>query len=478
MNTTNTAHEVLPPHARAWAPGARSIADPIPLGEQADQSPIGLALWTKAHGQKHPLMGGASGSGKTNTLNVLTAGLAGCGDTVIWAIEVAKAGQGQAAWLPCIDWLATTPAEAVDMLRAAVAIIDIRSRALAAQAAHGKGADKVVPARHLPALIIIIDECAALHGIMSGSAEAVELAAEATELARRIAQTGRSAAVGLIPATQRPTVAALGNDGDYRSQLHPNLCLRMNRRADVGFVLQGVDLDTVDTTLFNVPGLLYVQDGPDVDPLPVRSYALYDPGIVYRLARVLAPGRPPLDPDSRDAAGEPYALRPADPFTAPAARPARKPRPRPMPDTATDAASTSAASDRKADRTARARATDSLAAARATLADTEALPELPDIPLADLPPAGPANEQPTEQPSDPTIRDAILAALNDGGASGMTMREITKKVDAIRGGAHRASVHRELRALTDTGHVRQSGAKGRYRYHLNTAQTMIQDDAA
>jgi hypothetical protein len=467
-------YQFLPPHARQWAPGTRSIADPIPLGERADRSPVGLPVWTKSHGSKHPLMGGASGSGKTNTLNVITAGLAGCGDTVIWVIEVAKAGQGQAAWLPCIDWLATTPAEAVDMLRAAVAIIDIRSRTLAAQAAKGKGSDKVIPQPHLPALVIIIDECAALHGIMSGSAEAVELAAEATELARRIAQTGRSAGVGLLPATQRPTVASLGNDGDYRSQLHPNLCLRMNRRADVGFVLQGVDLDTVDTTLFNVPGLLYLQDGPDVDPLPVRSYALYDPAIVYRLARVLAPGRPSLDPASRDAAGEPYAYRPADPFAQPTTRRAgRKPRTTVEPDSDASAAGTPSVADRQAAGTARTRAADSLTTARAAVAEAGSLPELPDIPLADLP------TQPTPGPAgDPTIRDAILATLADGGAAGMTMREITKAIEAARGGAHRGSVHRELRALTDTGQVRQTGTKGRYHYHLTTPTTTINSDAA
>src|SRR5690349_4215685 len=95
-----------------WTPGGRRITDGVPLGERADRSPMMLDLWTREHGARHALMGGASGSGKTNTLNVITCGLAACGDAVIWAIEVAKAGQGQAAWLPCFDWLATRLDEA------------------------------------------------------------------------------------------------------------------------------------------------------------------------------------------------------------------------------------------------------------------------------------------------------------------------------------------------------------------------------
>lgn len=441
--TTRTPH---PPTPGLWTPGARRIADGIPLGERADRTPLSLPLWTPSHGSRHPLMGGASGSGKTNAINVITCGVAACGDTVLWAIETAKAGQGQAAWLPCFDWLATTLAEAVAMLQAAVAIIDARSRVLAAAASRGKGDDKVIPAPDLPALVIIIDEAAALFGIKTGNPDRVELAAQATELARQISQTGRSAGVGLLTATQRPTVAALGDDGDFRSQLHPNLCLRMNRRADVGFVLQNVDLDTVDTTLFNVAGLLYVQDGPDVDPLPIRSYALYQPAIVNRLARVLAAGRPGLDPPARDAAGEPYAARPADPFrTTPGTpRPAR---------TATPAASSGQR---------RVKAVDALTAARAAAAD---LPELPPIPLDGLnTDTGPR----AASPADASMTEAITTVLTDAGPDGMSTAQITTAVHRLRGAAHRGSVHRALRTLIDSGQARQTGGKNRYRYHLTT----------
>lgn len=429
--------------ATLWTPGARRITDGIPLGERADRSPMMLELWTREHGARHALMGGASGSGKTNTLNVVTCGLAACGDAVIWAIEVAKAGQGQAAWLPCFDWLATRLDEAVAMLDAAVAIIDARSRVLAAAAARGKGDDKVMPTPDLPLLVIIIDEAAALFGIKTGDPDRVDLACQATERARQISQTGRSAGVELLVTTQRPTVAALGDDGDFRSQLHPNLCLRMNRRADVGFVLQNVDLDTVDTTLFNVPGLLYVQDGPDVDPLPVRSYALFQPPIVNRLARALAAGRPALDPVARDAAGQAYAARPADPFQAPAKRPAT--------------ARTDDTGNTARPRKGRAATAEALDTARAA-AGTD-LPDVPAIPLGDLTPDGTAELDTADAP----VADAITAVLADAGPNGMTAKEITTAT-----GKHRGSVHRALRTLVDNGDARRVAAGNGYRYHPTT----------
>lgn len=434
-----------------WTPGERRITDGLPFGERADHSPMLLDLWTPAHGARHALMGGASGSGKTNTLNVITCGLAACADTVIWAIEVAKAGQGQAAWLPCFDWLATGLEEAVAMLDAAVAIVEARSRVLATQAARGEGDDKVVPAPDQPLLTIIIDEAAALFGIRTGNPDRVELAAQATERARQVAQTGRSAGVQLLVTTQRPTVAALGDDGDFRSQLHPNLCLRMNRRADVGFVLQGVDLDTVDTTLFNVPGLLYVQDGPDVDPLPVRSYALYQPPIVNRLAHAFATARPTLDPVARTAAGEAYAARPADPFQAPTTRPTA---PRQTDNDRTDTPSS---------RRSRTAAGDALDTAR-TAAHTD-LPDLPTLPLAHLPNDDTST---TVDGDDAPMTEAITAVLNGAGPGGMTATEITNGVKKLRGSAHRGSVHRVLRTMVDTGTARRTPVGKGYRYHPTT----------
>jgi S-DNA-T family DNA segregation ATPase FtsK/SpoIIIE len=53
-----------------------------------------------------------------------------CGDVVIWAIDL-KRGVELRLWAPCIDRLATTPAEAAALLADAVTILFARAQWLA-----------------------------------------------------------------------------------------------------------------------------------------------------------------------------------------------------------------------------------------------------------------------------------------------------------------------------------------------------------
>ena len=78
------------PNVNEWLPAARSIRHPFPLGRTADGTEVNFALWRKEHGSLHPVVGGATGGGKTNTLNVITAGVISCADSVLWNIDVAK----------------------------------------------------------------------------------------------------------------------------------------------------------------------------------------------------------------------------------------------------------------------------------------------------------------------------------------------------------------------------------------------------
>ncbi|WP_169454427.1 type IV secretion system DNA-binding domain-containing protein, partial [Catelliglobosispora koreensis] len=101
--TTSIANPAL------WLPGVRSIHTPVPLGVYEDGSVAELALWNTI-GARHTFLTGATGSGKTTSLNVLLTGTMASVDTVVWVIDVAKRGKSLAPWLPCIDWLATDPA--------------------------------------------------------------------------------------------------------------------------------------------------------------------------------------------------------------------------------------------------------------------------------------------------------------------------------------------------------------------------------
>src|SRR5205085_10304557 len=117
------------PHADAISgPGPRvtAITEPIDLGPFEDAAPAKVLFL-----RRHVLVGGVSGSGKSGGLNVLMGNLVACADVIIWAIDL-KRGMELGPWAPCIDRLATTPAEARPLLADAVAILETRAAQLAA----------------------------------------------------------------------------------------------------------------------------------------------------------------------------------------------------------------------------------------------------------------------------------------------------------------------------------------------------------
>ena len=182
----------MDPHAGAipWpGPSVTSITQPIDLGPFEDASPCQV-LFARLHG----IFGGTTGSGKSGGLNVLMGNLVACRDVVIWAIDLKK-GMELGPWESCIDRLATTPEQAIALLRDAVAVLEARAALLAAA---GKRGWQISP--DMPALIIIIDEYA----------ELADEAPDAMSDTDSIARLGRAVAVTLIAATQRPTQKAMG----------------------------------------------------------------------------------------------------------------------------------------------------------------------------------------------------------------------------------------------------------------------------
>ena len=117
------------PHAGAipWpGPSVTSITQPVDLGPFEDASPCRV-LFARLHG----IFGGTTGSGKSGGLNVLMGNLVACRDVVIWAIDLKK-GMELGPWQSCIDRLATTPEQAIALLRDAVAVLEARAALLAA----------------------------------------------------------------------------------------------------------------------------------------------------------------------------------------------------------------------------------------------------------------------------------------------------------------------------------------------------------
>ena len=171
-------------------------------------------------------------------MNVLMGNLVACRDVVIWAIDL-KRGMELGPWQSCIDRLATTPEEAISLLRDAVAVLEARAALLAAA---GKRGWPVSAA--MPALIILIDEYA----------ELAEKAPDAMSDTDSIARLGRAVAVTLIAATQRPTQKAMGA-GAVRSQMDLRICFRVREPRDVDLILgQGMLKAGWDAHNLNAPG--------------------------------------------------------------------------------------------------------------------------------------------------------------------------------------------------------------------------------
>jgi len=169
------------PHATPipWhAPAAgRSVADPVEVGVFEDGSRVEVRLL-----YRNVLVGGIVGSGKSGVLNVLLAALVSCPDVVVWGIDL-KGGMELRPWAGCLDRLATTAADAVGLLRAALAEYDRRTRLRAA------ARERLwIPTTADPALIVVVDEYA-------------ELPDEAHRLADSLARRGRATAVNLLIAT-------------------------------------------------------------------------------------------------------------------------------------------------------------------------------------------------------------------------------------------------------------------------------------
>jgi len=272
----------MDPHAGAIAwpgPSVASVTQPVDLGPFEDAAPCRV-LFARMHG----VFGGTTGSGKSGGLNVLMGNLAACRDVVIWGIDLKK-GMELGPWASCIDRLATTPGQAIVLLRDAVAVLEARAALLASA---GKRTWQISPA--WPALIIIIDEYAELADEAPGAMSDTD----------SIARLGRAVAVTLIAATQRPTQKAMGQ-GAVRSQMDLRICFRVREPRDVDLVLgQGMLRAGWDAHNLNAPGKFLVSAPGHDRPKRARAYLLTDQAVTETAARY-ASRRPELDAPSRRA---------------------------------------------------------------------------------------------------------------------------------------------------------------------------------
>jgi hypothetical protein len=174
----------------------------VEVGRYADGEPILWRLWQPDSGPWHDLISGTTGAGKSRLLDLLLVSCRSTGLVVNWIIDPDQ-GQSLPQWVDNVEWAVTDMTEAKVMLRAAVAVMNVRQKALAARRlAHFN------PSPEFPVLNIVIDEA---HAVLADQ--------ECVKLVEQIGKRGRKTGVRLTLVTQLPSVVELGNSLVIRSMI-------------------------------------------------------------------------------------------------------------------------------------------------------------------------------------------------------------------------------------------------------------------
>lgn len=151
------------------------------------------------------LIGGRKGGGKTNVMDVFGANLTRCPDAVIWDIDLNGGGMS-VPWMvpyvreglvaPAIDWVASTPIEALMMSEVLLAITKQRKTLYGVDAVDADS--RLVPlSADCPEIVVRVDEAAEVLGETSPYSR---LRDNLTEVMR----LGRAVGVNLVVSTLRP----------------------------------------------------------------------------------------------------------------------------------------------------------------------------------------------------------------------------------------------------------------------------------
>ena len=183
-------HDALTMPVDAVEPEPRAVAERIRLGRTQG----GGDWWLQLRG-RHTLVAGCSGSGKGSVLWGVCCGLAPAvrADMVqLWGVDL-KRGVELAMGEPLFSTRAYTPAEAVDVLRALMAVIDERGGRMA-------GTTRLhQPTVGDPLHVLVIDELAALTAYAD-----LDVRREATRLLSEVLTQGRALGVVVLACVQDP----------------------------------------------------------------------------------------------------------------------------------------------------------------------------------------------------------------------------------------------------------------------------------
>lgn len=184
--------------------------DTVPTAWSLDVVPAGICEdgtpWMVPVDGGSIVIGGIPRGGKSVTIAAILAGVAGRPDVQIVAIDM-KGMIELGTWEPRCAAAAGDQETALEILREVDGIR--RDRQEFVRNSGMTSLSRIGYSREMPYILVVIDECAELFAAESMAKEAKERAAELIATTSRIVRLGRASGVGVLAATQRPTVDSL-----------------------------------------------------------------------------------------------------------------------------------------------------------------------------------------------------------------------------------------------------------------------------
>ena len=253
------------PYVHEWNPAGMPLDPlrPIPIGLDDDARLVALGLFGR-----HSLIAGNPGSGKSNALRVVLAGLAASRDVAVFGIDPKHVELTM--WSPRLSGLVTgSDAEpAMVLIEQLLDEIQVRAMHLASI-----GSAKLNPSPQHPWIVLVIDEWAEL-GAASDSKQRQALAS----LLRRYVALGRAVGCTAVLATQRPTSDTI--DVGTRALIDLRFAFKVGDRYQAEAILGPGSFDASILAASSPGRALWTDGGP---ARAVQAYEVSDgmvPGLV------------------------------------------------------------------------------------------------------------------------------------------------------------------------------------------------------
>jgi hypothetical protein len=292
----------------------RSILNQLPLGRTRSNKEIGPYLR-----ESSAYLWGQKGSGKTGTIYDVIAGAMQCTDCLVWVIDLNRGNAARPflrAWhegrveRPCIDWVATTIVEVMEMAEVGLAIAldrksfyaDLKFEANSNLMPIGTGGPGQAP----PEILIVIDEGATVLGL--GGGKMTDEGRAARESLNQIMDLARDAAVNIVFSGLRATADVA--DTAFMHGTAVRIGMRVTDDAELAY---GFGDWKLSGKQIPYPGSGYIRcghdDGDTGDDIQVFKAYYLDPKRMDSVGEQVTQWRPYLDERSLRTAGVIYAHR-------------------------------------------------------------------------------------------------------------------------------------------------------------------------